>query len=42
MLGVAYGVVQLGQLRSTSAAIGMVLGGVIEVGFLLYGWQAGK
>jgi progressive ankylosis protein len=42
MLGVAYWGVQSGQLGSTSAAIGMVLGGVIEVGFLFCGWQAGK
>jgi progressive ankylosis protein len=42
MLGVAYGGVQSGQLGSTSAAIGMILGGVIEVAFLFYGWQDGK
>lgn len=42
MLGAAYGGVQSGQLGSISAAIGMALGGVMEVGFLLYGWQAGK
>jgi progressive ankylosis protein len=42
MLGMAYGGVQSGQPGSTAAAMGMVLGGVMEVSFLFYGWQADK
>jgi progressive ankylosis protein len=38
MLGMAYLGVQLGQNGAIAAAIGMILGGMIEIGYLFYSW----
>ena len=40
MLGSAYFASQLGQNGAISAAIGMILGNAIEIGYLAYNWQS--
>jgi progressive ankylosis protein len=40
MLGTAYLGVQLGQHGAIAAAIGMVLGGMMEIGYLVYSWRS--
>ena len=40
MLGSAYIASQLGQNGAISAAIGMILGNVIEVSYLFYNWRS--
>ncbi len=40
MLGTACLGVQLGQNGAVSAAIGMSLGGIIEIGYLFYSWRS--
>jgi progressive ankylosis protein len=39
MLGIAYFSIQTGQNGAISAATGMVLGAIIEIGYLFYSWQ---
>jgi hypothetical protein len=39
MLGIAYFGIQTGQNGAISAATGMVLGAIIEIGYLFYSWQ---
>ena len=39
MLGTAYLAAQSGQNGAVAAALGMVLGVIMEVGYLFYSWQ---
>ena len=39
MLGSAYSVSQLGQNGAIAAAIGMIVGNVMEIGYLFYSWR---
>jgi progressive ankylosis protein len=39
MLGIAYFSIQTGQNGAIAAATGMVLGAIIEIGYLFYSWQ---
>jgi progressive ankylosis protein len=40
MLGVAYWGTQSGQNGAVAAALGMVGGGIVEIGYLFYSWQS--
>jgi progressive ankylosis protein len=40
MLGTAYFASQLGQNGAISAAIGMILGNMMEIGYLFYNWRS--
>jgi progressive ankylosis protein len=40
MLGTAYMGTQSGQNGAVAAALGMVLGAIVEIGYLVYGWRS--
>jgi progressive ankylosis protein len=42
MLGTAYFGTQLGQNGAIAAAFGMILGVIMEIGYLFYSWRSAK